>query len=300
MTRRPAPFSSASAAAMTSFTRASSSGWPPEKRTLRSNCGTASNWWSSFARGLARSRPARRAPAAPRPARRRSSRNRDRMICPDCSPPTLKPSRAHALRGHSGRQPRCAQASGRSPAGDVRARGWTSPSRRSRRPRASRAAPSWCRSAPSADRRRSTLPVSSATISRSASPSSAMPICAPDATTVSHIACGWVEPTMIVDVLAVGIDTDRDHLRTQFPQRGGRDLIGGAIGAIDDDLQPVQPQVIGKGRFGEMDIAAARILDPPRAADIGGRRQRAARRSSAPRSRAHRRRTACSHRGRTA
>ena len=37
------------------------------------------------------SRPARRGSAARRPARRRSSHSRDRMMCPDCSPPTLKP-----------------------------------------------------------------------------------------------------------------------------------------------------------------------------------------------------------------
>ena len=44
-------------------------------------------------------------------------------------------------------------------------------------------------------------------------------------------------------------------------------MIGGAIGAIDDDLEPVEPQMIGEGRLGEMDVAAARVVDPLGAAD---------------------------------
>ena len=32
----------------------------------------------------------------------------------------------------------------------------------------------------------------------------------------------------------------------ELPQRVGRDLIGGAVGAIDDDLQPVEPQLLGE------------------------------------------------------
>ena len=39
----------------------------------------------------------------------------------------------------------------------------------------------------------------------------------------------------LVDVEAVGLDIDGDDLGAEFPQRRGRHLVGGAIGAIDDD-----------------------------------------------------------------
>ena len=80
-------------------------------------------------------------------------------------------------------------------------------------------------------------------------------------------AAGWVEPQPVVDVEAVGRDAERDHLGAQLPQRVGRDVIGGAIGAIDDDLEPVEPQMLGKRGLGELDVAAARVVDPPRAPD---------------------------------
>ena len=50
----------------------------------------------------------------------------------------------------------------------------------------------------------------------------------------------------------------------------GRDLVGGAVGAIDHDLEPVEPQMLGKGRLGEVDVAAARVVDPLGPADLLG------------------------------
>ena len=53
----------------------------------------------------------------------------------------------------------------------------------------------------------------------------------------------------VVDVEAVGLHAERDDVGAKLPQRLGRDMIGGAVGAIDDDLQPVEPQPLGKGRL---------------------------------------------------
>ena len=38
---------------------------------------------------------------------------------------------------------------------------------------------------------------------------------------------------LLVDVAAVGLDADLDHLGAQLPQRLGRHLVAGAVGAID-------------------------------------------------------------------
>ncbi len=46
-------------------------------------------------------------------------------------------------------------------------------------------------------------------------------------------------PAGVIDILAVGLDTDGDHFRPQFPQCGRRGVVGRAIGTIDDDLEPV-------------------------------------------------------------
>ena len=83
------------------------------------------------------------------------------------------------------------------------------------------------------------------------------------------LRCG--RAAAVVDVDAVGRDADRDDLGAQLPQGRGRDLIGRAIGAIDDDLEPVEPQMLGKGRLGEVDVAPARVVDAPGAADLVGR-----------------------------
>ena len=45
-----------------------------------------------------------------------------------------------------------------------------------------------------------------------------------------------------VDVEPVGRDADREHLGAEFPEHGRRNLVGGAVRAIDDDPQPVEPQ----------------------------------------------------------
>ena len=41
-------------------------------------------------------------------------------------------------------------------------------------------------------------------------------------------------PAAFIDVYAVGLVADLDHFGAQFPQRSGRNLVGRAIGGIDD------------------------------------------------------------------
>ena len=72
---------------------------------------------------------------------------------------------------------------------------------------------------------------------------------------------------IVVDVEAVGRDADRDDLCPKLPQRLGRDVVSGAVGAIDDDLEPVEAQMFRKGGLGELDVAPAGIVDAPGAAD---------------------------------
>ena len=46
-------------------------------------------------------------------------------------------------------------------------------------------------------------------------------------------------------------------------------MISRAVGAIDNDLQPVQAQVLRERVLGELDVPAARIVDPASTADLG-------------------------------
>ena len=75
---------------------------------------------------------------------------------------------------------------------------------------------------------------------------------------------------ILVDVEAIGIDADREHLGAQFPQRGRNDSIGCAVGAIDDDPQPVEREVARQGTFGEFDVSLRHALDAFRAAERSG------------------------------
>ena len=79
---------------------------------------------------------------------------------------------------------------------------------------------------------------------------------------------------LVIDVLAVGADAHGHHFRAEFPEGRRRHLIGRAIGAIDHDLQPIQPDIIGQRAFHRVDIAAARVFDAPGAPDFGAGGQR--------------------------
>ena len=73
-----------------------------------------------------------------------------------------------------------------------------------------------------------------------------------------------------VDVGAVGVAADPDDVGAQLTQRGGRDLVGGAVRAIDDDLEAVEAQAAWEGRLGRFDVAAGGVGQARGAAEILG------------------------------
>jgi hypothetical protein len=75
-----------------------------------------------------------------------------------------------------------------------------------------------------------------------------------------------------IDVLAVWIDPNRDHLGAKFLERFGTDLVGSAVGAIDRDLQAVECDRARQARLQKHQIAAERVVDSRRLADIVGTR----------------------------
>ena len=75
---------------------------------------------------------------------------------------------------------------------------------------------------------------------------------------------------LAIDVEAVGVDADGDDLCTEFPQRLGGNLVGGAVSAVDHDAQAVECQVAGKRALGELDVAILHAVDALGAAKIAG------------------------------
>ena len=72
-----------------------------------------------------------------------------------------------------------------------------------------------------------------------------------------------------VDVETIGLAADGDDLGAEFVEHVGRDLVGGAVRGIDDDLQAFQRQVVGEGALAELDVATLRIVEPARLAEPG-------------------------------
>ena len=78
-----------------------------------------------------------------------------------------------------------------------------------------------------------------------------------------------------IDVVAVGFDADLDDFGAQFPERFGRHLVAGTVGAIDDDAQAVEAKVLRQRALGEFDVALLRAFDPRGAANpLGGGQER--------------------------
>ena len=73
----------------------------------------------------------------------------------------------------------------------------------------------------------------------------------------------------LVDVAPVGLHANGGNLGTKLPECGWRHLIGRTIGAIDHDMQAVEPDIFGQRSLDRVDIAATRIFHTPRAPDIG-------------------------------
>ncbi len=76
-----------------------------------------------------------------------------------------------------------------------------------------------------------------------------------------------------VDVEAVRLGADLDHLRAQLPQELGRHAIGGAMGAVDHDAQASERHALGQGRLQRLDVALAPAIHADHAAERVGRCQ---------------------------
>ena len=85
------------------------------------------------------------------------------------------------------------------------------------------------------------VPVASTARQRSASPSWAMPRSAPRAHDGGLEVVEVGRAVAVVDVEAVGLGADLEDLGAGQPEHLGRDLAGGAVGAVDDDLDAVEP-----------------------------------------------------------
>ena len=72
-----------------------------------------------------------------------------------------------------------------------------------------------------------------------------------------------------IDVEPVRLDPDLDHLGAELPQRLGRDLVGGAIGAVDDDPHALERHVAAERPLGVFDVAGLHVVDAPGAAEVG-------------------------------
>ena len=80
---------------------------------------------------------------------------------------------------------------------------------------------------------------------------------------------GWSAPHLWLMFLPSGLDAERDDLGAQLLEHRGRHPVGGAVGAVDDDGQPLERELAREGVLEEDDVAAARVLEPDRAANLG-------------------------------
>jgi hypothetical protein len=78
---------------------------------------------------------------------------------------------------------------------------------------------------------------------------------------------------LLVDVGAVGLVAVDEDLGTEFAKDAGGGLVGGAVGAIDDDAHAFERERAGQGGLGELDVTAEGVLDADGFADgFGGGR----------------------------
>ena len=75
---------------------------------------------------------------------------------------------------------------------------------------------------------------------------------------------------LAVDVGAVGLDADGRDVRAEFREHVGRHRVGGAVGAVDDDLQTAQVARSIHRALAELDVAPARVVDAERPAKLQG------------------------------
>src|SRR5216684_2008549 len=77
-----------------------------------------------------------------------------------------------------------------------------------------------------------------------------------------------------VDILAVRVHADCDDVGAEFVERVGANFVRRAIGAIDRDLEPLEGDRARHARLEEDKVAADRVVDSRRLADVGSRRAR--------------------------
>ena len=71
----------------------------------------------------------------------------------------------------------------------------------------------------------------------------------------------------VIDIQTVWIGTDRNDLRTEFRKHLWRDVVGRAMGAVDDNLHPLETRRHRDTALAEFDVASGGIIDAARTAD---------------------------------
>jgi len=81
----------------------------------------------------------------------------------------------------------------------------------------------------------------------------------------------------VVDVEAVWSVAHGDHFGAEFVEDVGRNVIGGAVGAVDENAQALEVRAEIDRRLAELDVAAGRIVKAAGLAEFGRRHAGAAR-----------------------
>ena len=80
-------------------------------------------------------------------------------------------------------------------------------------------------------------------------------------------------PAVLIDVEAVGLDTDFDDFGSELPKRFGSNFVGSPICAVDDRANSIEAQIPRQCPLGELDVALPGAFNAGRAADPIGRCQ---------------------------
>ena len=110
-------------------------------------------------------------------------------------------------------------------------------------------------------------PRSSAKSTRSASPSCVSPTCALRAPHRGADDLGVHRAAAEVDVAPVRLGVEHRDLGAELAQHLRRDLVGRAVGAVDDDAQPGERQLARERALGELDVAPDRVVGAEGLAD---------------------------------
>ena len=71
-----------------------------------------------------------------------------------------------------------------------------------------------------------------------------------------------------VDIQAIGLVADRDHLRSQLMKDGWSDVIRRAVSTIHHHLQPLEVELVREGALAEFDVAPGRVVDAVRLPEL--------------------------------